>query len=99
MYKASDRGLLCFIMKPRLYSFDPLKPHFYTLKLGFTGLYINFLFSAQNHRLWVLVRTASSNFFLSESVHVLVVKFSVYFKKRVFVMYTYAAVCKHTKWK
>ena len=25
----------------------PLKPHFYTVKLGFTGVYINFLISAQ----------------------------------------------------
>ena len=30
------------------YSFDPLKPHFYTVKLGFTGVVINFLISAQN---------------------------------------------------
>ena len=34
----------------------PLKPHFYILKLGFTGVYISF---AQKHRLWVFVRTAS----------------------------------------
>ena len=26
----------------------PLKPHFYTVKLGSTGVYINFLISAQN---------------------------------------------------
>ena len=38
--------------------FDPLKPHFYTVKQGFTGVYINFLISAQKHRLWVLARTA-----------------------------------------
>ena len=42
-----------------LYNFDPLKPHFYKVKLGFTGVYIIFLISAQKHRLWVLVRTAS----------------------------------------
>ena len=42
------------------YNFDPLKPHFYIEKLGFTGVYIIFLISAQKHRLWVLVRTASS---------------------------------------
>ena len=29
-----------------------------TNKLGFTGVYIIFLISAQKHRLWVLVRTA-----------------------------------------
>ena len=28
--------------------------------LGFTGVYIIFLISAQKHRLWVLIRTASS---------------------------------------
>ena len=30
------------------YNFDPLKPHFYTVKLGFTVKYIIFLISAQN---------------------------------------------------
>ena len=39
------------ITKTRLYSFDPLKPHFYVVKLGFTGVYIIFLISAQKHRL------------------------------------------------
>ena len=47
------------ITKTYLYNFDPLKPHFYIVKLGFTGVYIIFLISAQKHRLWVLVRTAS----------------------------------------
>ena len=46
------------ITKTCLYNFDPLKPHFYIVKLGFTGVYIIFLISAQKHRLWVLVRTA-----------------------------------------
>ena len=41
--------------KTRLYSFDPLKPHF----IQFTGVYINVLISAQKHRLWVLVRADS----------------------------------------
>ena len=45
-------------MKTHLYSFDPLKPHFYIVKLGFTGVYIIFLISAPKHRLWVLIRTA-----------------------------------------
>ena len=37
------------IMKTYLhvYSFDPLKPHFYIVNLGFTGVYIIFLISAQ----------------------------------------------------
>ena len=48
------------IMKTCLYNLDtppPLKPHFYIVKLGFTGVYIIF---AQKHRLWVLVRTSST---------------------------------------
>ena len=41
-----------FISKTRLYDFDPLKPHFYIVKLGFAGVYIIFLISAQkNHGL------------------------------------------------
>ena len=55
--------LLIDITKTRLYNFDPLKPHFYIVKLGFTGVYIIFLISAQKHRLWVLVRTVSSRRF------------------------------------
>ena len=42
-----------------VYNFDPLKPHFYIVKMGFPGVYIIFVISAQKHRLWVLVRTAS----------------------------------------
>ena len=52
MWKESSR-------KHTYYNSDPLKPHFYIVQLGFTGVYIIFLFSAQNRRLWVLVRTAS----------------------------------------
>ena len=36
------------ITKTCLYNFDPLKPHFYIVKLGFTGVYIIFLISAPN---------------------------------------------------
>ena len=36
------------ITKTCLYNFDPLKPHFYIVKLRFTGVYIIFLISAQN---------------------------------------------------
>ena len=36
------------MFKPKhLYNFDPLKPHFYIVKLGFTGVYTVFLISAQ----------------------------------------------------
>ena len=51
--------MLSVITKTYLYNSDPLKPHFYIVKLGFTGVYIIFLIFAQKHRLWVLVRTAS----------------------------------------
>ena len=47
------------ITKTCLYKVDLLKPHFYIVKLGFKRVYIIFLISAQKHRLWVLVRTAS----------------------------------------
>ena len=53
------RLFLLLITKTCLYKFDPLKPHIYIVKLGFTGVYIIFLISAQKHRMWVLVRTAS----------------------------------------
>ena len=88
------------ITKTCLYNVDPLKPHFYVVKLGFTGLYIIFLISAQKHRLWILgeaVLTSTQNLcfeqkcekylkFLSEIFHFLVVNFSVYLNRHVFVM-------------
>ena len=87
------------ITRTCLYNFDPLKPHFYIAKLGLKGVYIIFLISAQRHRLWVLVRTASAQptiYVLSRNVenirifsdffYFLVVKFSVYLNRRVFVM-------------
>ena len=52
-----------YITKTYLYNFDPLKPHFFTVKLGFTGVYNMFRICAQKHRLWVLVRTASARRF------------------------------------
>ena len=89
-------------MKIYLYNFDPLKPHFYIVKLGFTGVYINFLISARKHRLWILepprrVLTSTHNLcfeqkceeyqnFLPENFHFVVVKFSVYLNRHVFVM-------------
>ena len=42
------RSVLEIIMKAYLYNFDPIKPPFYIVKLGFTGVYIIFLISAQN---------------------------------------------------
>ena len=40
--------LIRSIRKTYLYYFDPLKPHVYIVKVGFTGVYIIFLISAQN---------------------------------------------------
>ena len=90
------------ITKTHLYNSDPLKPHFYIVKLGFTGVYIIFLISAQKHRLWVLVRaeavlTSTHNlcfeqkcekyqYFSSDNFHFLVVKFSVYLNRHIFGM-------------
>ena len=36
------------ITKTRLYNFDPLRPHFYIVKLGFAGVHLIFHISAQN---------------------------------------------------
>ena len=77
------------ITKTYLYNFDPFKPHFYIVKLGFTGVYVIFLISAQKHRLWVL--EVSRNMkkiseFLSENFQFLVMKFSIYLNRLVFVM-------------
>ena len=36
------------ITKTYLYNFDPLKPHCYVVKLGFTGVYIILLFLLKN---------------------------------------------------
>ena len=44
--------LIAYIMKTCLYNFGPLKPHFYIVKLGFTGVNIIFLISSQNIYLW-----------------------------------------------
>ena len=41
-------GTFLLITKTCLYNFDPLKPHFYSVKLGFTGVYNIFHISAQN---------------------------------------------------
>ena len=93
------------ITKTCLYNFDPRKPHFYKLKLGFTGVCIIFLISAQNIDCGYSLeppRRGSSNEYpqsmfssrnmkkiseiLSENFQFLVVKFSVYLNRHVFVM-------------
>ena len=52
IFLTSDIKYICNleldITKTRLYSFDPLKPHFYIVKLGFTWVYIIFLILLKN---------------------------------------------------
>ena len=84
-------------MKTCLYNFDPLKPHFYIVKLGFTGVYIIFLISAQKHRLWVLATKNPHSMFwaeiwkISEFFYLRIFSFwrwnFLYLNRRVFVMY------------
>ena len=103
LYKA----VFCFritITKTCLYNFDPLKPHFYIVKLGFTGVYIIFLIMLKNidceyslepprrggsneyHNLCFVQEYEKYQNFLSENVPFLVVKFSMYLNRHVFVM-------------
>ena len=98
VHQAKIQISLLIITKTCLYNFDLLKPYFYIIKLGFTGVFVIFLIFAQKHRLWVHIRTASlSNlcfeqefekylYFLSENFHFLVVKFLVYLNRHVLVM-------------
>ena len=92
------------ITKTCLYNFDPIKPHFYIVKLWFTGVYIIFIISAQKHRLWYSLEApqwgGSNEYpqsmfwaeiwkisdFLSENFQFLVVKFSIYLNRHIFVM-------------
>ena len=62
------------ITKTRLYSFDPLKPLFYTVNLGFTGVNINFNISAQRQRqvptIYVLSRNVKTTRFFHLKVFI-----------------------------
>ena len=49
---SQSRADVLHIRKTYLYNFDPLKPHFYIVKLGFTGVYIIFFISAQKIDYW-----------------------------------------------
>ena len=57
-----NHGKILAITKTCLYNFDPFKPHFCIVKLCLQG-YILFSYFCSKHRLWVLVRTASSRRF------------------------------------
>ena len=48
MYPWRNKCAIITITKTRLYSFDPLKPQFYTVKLQFTEVYIIFLIFDKN---------------------------------------------------
>ena len=65
----------------------PLKPLFYIVILGFTGVYNVLLISAQKRNWWVLyiLRRNMKNIrvFLSENVQFLEVKFSIYLNRHV----------------
>ena len=58
---------------------DPLTPHFYIVKLVFTGVYIFFLIFALKHRLWVLVRTASLKTQYIEDIYFFLGEYQIYF--------------------
>ena len=95
MYAQSHLSSLdAHITKTRLYNFDPLKLHFYMVKLGST---LFSYFCSIKHRLWVLVRTDKKyvkyRIFLSENFHFLVVKFSVYLNRYVFVTRQFCRKC------
>ena len=93
------------ITKTCLYNFDPFKPHFYIVKLGFTGVYIIFLISAQNidcvyslepprwggsneypQSIFLSGNMKNIKIFYLKSFIFLVVKFSIYLNRHVFVM-------------
>ena len=63
------------ITKTYLYNVDPLKPHFYIVKLGFTGVYIIFIISAQK------VLTSTHNLCFEQKYE----KISVFFFLKIFI--------------
>ena len=84
-----NQGILLIITKTCLSNYDPLKPHFYIVKLGLTGVYVVFLISAQNidcgYSLEPTIYVLSTNMkkishFLSEIVQFLEVKFFYIFE-------------------
>ena len=101
------KGKTDYITETCLYDFDPLKPHFYIVKLGFTGVYIIFLIPAQNidcgyplepprrggsneypqSMFWAEIwkKKKKNQIFDLKACCFLVVKFSIYLNRRVFV--------------
>ena len=85
---------MVYITKTRLYNFDPLQPHFYIVKLQ--GYTLFFLFLLKNidygavltstHNLCFEQKYKQYQKILSENFHFLMVKFSIYLNRLVFVM-------------
>ena len=69
------------ITKTHLYNFNPRKPHFYIVKLGFTGVYISFLFSAQNIDEAVL--TSTHNLCFEQKYE----KYQIFFLLKIFIFW------------
>ena len=73
----------------------PFKPHFYIVKLGFTGVYIIFPTLQENieavltstHNLCFEQKYKKYQTALSENFPFLVVNFSIYLYRRIFVMH------------
>ena len=88
--------LVHVITKTHLYNLDPLKPHFYIENWGLQGVYIIFLISALKHRCFGQKYENYQNlktfgflfvcFFFSCFFFFLLLKFSIYLNRRVFVM-------------
>ena len=85
------------ITKTRQYIFDPLKPHFYIINLGFTGVYIIFSYFTKNIDLdgsneypqsmfWVEIWKISDFFFIWIISFFGCIFFPIYLNRRVFVM-------------
>ena len=92
------------ITKTYLYNFDPLQSHFYLVKLGFTGVNIIFLISAQNIDCGysleppVLSRNMKNiKIFYLKIFIFLTIKLSVYLNRRVFIMVDPISLCEVTQ--
>ena len=92
------------ITKTCLYNFDPIKPHFYIVKLGFTGVNIIFLSLLRNIDCVFKQKYENYQNFLPENFPFSVVKFSIFLNRRVYVMisglafkqyYTYLSLPKN----
>ena len=109
LWHSLDFSLTFFsITKTCLYIFYSLKPLFYIVKLGFTGVYVIFLISAQKHKFgyslepprrggsneypqsmfWIEIWKISG--FYLKMFSFLVMKFSIYLNRRVFIMSLFA---------